>query len=111
MNRQEIWTWLAKRLNLPSVPEPLRVYLEEMHEDVVEHACQKGKDEREDLLRVARRQLRLAEDLQRDEPARRTGWEEGKITPQLGKYERERSEGFSTYLAKIAAGDHLVQNF
>lgn len=86
--------WLARKLKLDDVPEPLWRYL------VKQRYAEPGASSRTELLREAKQLIRLSGELNRRTPAghvtqRRVGRQVG----QLSRYEHDRALAFSEYVA------------
>ena len=113
----ELRAWLARQLKAEDVPDALWEYLKENDEEVFERALTRGAEEREDLLRIARRQLKLLKEIvgvvspgrRKAGQGRRTATE---VEPNgTDAHEEERSRAFSEHLALIAGVDEGVLLF
>lgn len=108
MDEQKLRAWLAKRLKAPGVPSPLWSDLAE--EGYVREALEGGREEREDLARVARRRLGLARAL----GGRGAGPRAIPIVlrrPSVGAYETERALATAETVALEAAREPRVRRF
>jgi hypothetical protein len=109
MNESEQREWLAKRLGLEEVLDPLWEDL--VHDEYVKFALEGGKDERDDLLRVARRRLSLHRRLKRSKK-RSTPLEVAtKPKTEPGFYANERALATAEAIAEQAMHEDRVRQF
>lgn len=117
----DLRVWLAKQLKKPDVPNPLWDTL--VDEEYVEEALGDFSFGRDDLLEKAREKIRhaceLADEWRGGGPLIELGGEQVSgpvggplsIDSALTDYEEIRAQAFEEYLAKLAEGLPVVQNF
>jgi hypothetical protein len=109
MNESDLREWVANRLGLEEVPEPLWEDL--VRDEYVKFAVERGQAERGDLLRVARDRLRLHRRLKSSEGRRMPVEVATKPKTDPGFYTNERALATAEAVADQAMSEDKVQQF
>src|SRR5829696_398134 len=117
MKESELWEWVAKKMKIDAVPDPIQSEAADWVRDILNRDM---PETREDLVSVVQDRMRFFREME--------AWKEGRsraeqedsedettstktYSPELGSNEDPRSQAIEEYMAKIASREYRVYGF